>query len=204
MQNPTNITFSETGDSVFENIYVTGKLNYEFNKEDITFNTLNVSGKSTLGDVTVNNFNVSTDAKVTGITTVSELDVTGKLNDAGGSAGSSGQILSSTGSGIDWIDANTTSVANSVNVGVNVDATNAEQWVSFFGSDSGNQPNRVDAGLKYNPSTNRLTAGSYAGDGSALTGIVSIPAGVIVMWSGAVVDIPNGWYVMVLLLECQI
>ena len=40
MQNPTNITFSETGDSVFENIYVTGKLNYEFNKEDITFNTL--------------------------------------------------------------------------------------------------------------------------------------------------------------------
>ena len=27
MQNPTNITSSETGDSVFENIYVTGKLN---------------------------------------------------------------------------------------------------------------------------------------------------------------------------------
>ena len=36
---------------------------------------------------------------------------------------------------------------------------------------SGNNPIRVDAGIKYNPSTNRLTAGSFAGDGSALTTI---------------------------------
>ena len=40
-------------------------------------------------------------------------------------------------------------------------------------NNSGNNPIRVDAGLKYNPSTNRLTAGSFAGDGSALNAYAS-------------------------------
>ena len=29
MENPTNITFSESGDSVFENVYITGTLNHD-------------------------------------------------------------------------------------------------------------------------------------------------------------------------------
>ena len=65
------------------------------------------------------------------------------------------------------------SVANSINVGTNLNSTNADQFVTFVGSSSGNNPIRVDTDLKYNPSTNRLTAGSFAGDGSALTGVES-------------------------------
>jgi hypothetical protein len=34
---------------------------------------------------------------------------------------------------------------------------------------------------------------TYYGDGSNLTGIVSIPTGVIVMWSGTIANIPTGW-----------
>jgi microcystin-dependent protein len=34
---------------------------------------------------------------------------------------------------------------------------------------------------------------TYYGDGSKLTGIVSIPTGVIVMWSGTIANIPTGW-----------
>jgi microcystin-dependent protein len=44
--------------------------------------------------------------------------------------------------------------------------------------------------------TDKITAGivtatTYYGDGSNITGIVSIPAGIIVMWSGT--TIPSGW-----------
>ena len=61
---PTNVTLTEDGDSVFEDVYIYGNLYYDFGSDDLTFNTLNVTGKSTLGDLTVNNFNVSVDAKM--------------------------------------------------------------------------------------------------------------------------------------------
>jgi microcystin-dependent protein len=42
--------------------------------------------------------------------------------------------------------------------------------------------------------TGAVTATSFSGDGSNLTGITSIPSGVIVMWSGSVASVPSGWY----------
>ena len=41
--------------------------------------------------------------------------------------------------------------------------------------------------------TGTLTATSFSGDGSALTGIEGVPAGVIAMWSGTNANIPSGW-----------
>ena len=116
-----------------------------------------------------------------------------RLFDGNGDFGTAGQLLSSDGTDTVWIDASTTSVANANNVGTNVNATNAEQFVTFVENSSGNNPIRVDAGIKYNPNTNRLTAGSFAGDGSALTGIVAIPSGGIILWSGAFDAIPTGF-----------
>ena len=60
------------------------------------------------------------------------------------------------------IDANTTSVLNATNVGVNLNGTNANQFVSFFGASSGNNPNRVDAAFTYNPSTNTMSGINYS------------------------------------------
>jgi hypothetical protein len=41
--------------------------------------------------------------------------------------------------------------------------------------------------------TGTVAATAVTGDGSALTGIVSIPSGLISMWHGLVANIPSGW-----------
>ena len=196
-----SISFQNTvGDSGVENLYVYGKLNYDFKNDDIVVKSINVTSPSVFsgdvtfsGDITLDEITCR-NADVTGVATVrSGLYVDGNFYDASGDVGNSGQLLSSTGSGTNWINANTTSVANSINVGTNLDSTNADQFVTFVGTSSGNNPIRVDAGIKYNPSTNRLTAGSYAGDGSALTGIESFVTGMIILWSGAANAIPTGF-----------
>ena len=177
-----------SSDQQFENVYIYGKLNYDFDKDDITFGNATFTGDINLDEITCRN------ANVTGVATVtSALYVNGKLHDGDGDFGTAGQLLSSDGTDLNWIDANTTSVANSINVGTNLNSTNADQFVTFVENNSGNNPIRVDAGIKYNPSTNRLPAGSYAGDGSALTGIEAFVTGMIILWSGAADAIPSGF-----------
>ena len=202
MQFPDDSIFLQhtQGDSGFENVYIYGKLNYDFKNDDIVVKSINVTSPSVFsgdvafsGDITLDEITCR-NANVTGVATVtSALYVDGKLHDGNGDFGSSGQLLSSDGSKLNWINANTTSVANSINVGTNINSTDADQFVTFVGASSGNNPIRVDAGIKYNPSTNRLTAGSYAGDGSALTGIESFVTGMIILWSGAANAIPTGF-----------
>ena len=202
MSRPDDIIFSqsESGDSAFENLFVYGKLNYNFENDDVTVKSLSVSGISSFtndvnftGDISLDEITCR-NADVTGVATVrTGLYVEGKLFDGDGDFGTSGQLLSSDGTDTVWIDASTTSVANANNVGTNLNATNADQFITFVENSSGNNPIRVDAGLKYNPSTNRLTAGSYAGDRSALTGIESFVTGMIILWSGAADAIPSGF-----------
>jgi len=202
MSRPDDIIFTQadSGDSAVENLFVYGKLNYDFNDDNITVKSLNVTGNASFvsdvnftGDITLDEITCR-NANVTGVATVtSALYVNGKLHDGDGDFGSAGQLLSSDGTDLNWIDANTTSVANSINVGTNLDSTDADQFVTFVGASSGNNPIRVDAGLKYNPSTNRLTAGSFAGDGSALSGIEAFVTGMIILWSGASDNIPTGF-----------
>ena len=201
---------SQRGDSVFENVWIFTKLHYPFDNDDLKIRSINVSEPSAfskdvtfsgnlnltgnaaiVGDVSLDEINAR-NANFTGITTTNgDLNVKGTLKDVNSQTGSSGQILSSTGNGVDWIDANTTSVANSINVGVNVDSTNADQFVSFFGANSGNQPNRVDNDFKYNPSTNTLTVGTISATNIGGTG--AFVSGMIIAWSGATNAIPTGF-----------
>ena len=190
----SDYNLGDSPDNAFENLYVYGKLNYDFNNDDITFKSINVNQNATFtGDISLDEITCR-NANVTGIATVGTgLYLNGKLHDGDGDFGTAGQLLSSDGTDTVWIDASSTSVANANNVGTNVNATNADQFITFVENSSGNNPIRVDAGIKYNPSTNRLTAGSFAGDGSALTGIVAIPSGGIILWSGAANAIPTGF-----------
>ena len=200
MEKPDSSIFSQNtvGDSGFENVYIYGKLNYDFGSEDIVLNSLNVTGISSFtgnvkftGDIDLDEITCR-NANVTGIATVgSALYINGKLHDVNGETGSAGMLLSSTGNSVDWIAANTTSVLNAINVGVNEDASNVDQFVTFVELSSGNHPNRVDAGLKYNPSTNTLTVGNIVGDISGTTG--GFVEGMIMMWAGSVATIPTGW-----------
>ena len=61
-------------------------------------------------------------------------------------------------------------------------ATDETVYPIFVDGATGSQGAETDTGLNYNPSTGRLTAVSYAGDGSALTGI---SAGVTVQDEGS-------------------
>ena len=106
-------------------------------------------------DIDCANINVSGIHTVTGI-----LDAGGGIKDSSDSIGTSGKVLSSTGSGLAWIDPSEGSTTNAINVGTNLDSTNADQFVAFMGTSSGNNPVRVDAGVKYNPSTNLLKVGN--------------------------------------------
>ncbi len=117
---------------------------------------------------------ISSDTHVTGIQTVDGfLHAEGGIKDTSGNIGSSGKVLSSTGSGLQWIDPSEGSTANAVNVGTNLNSTNADQFVAFMEASSGNNPVRVDGNLKYNPSTNILTAPSFSGN---LTGTIQTAA----------------------------
>ena len=204
MQFPDDSIFLQhtQGDSGFENVYIYGKLNYDFKNDDIVVKSINVTSPSVFsgdvafsGDITLDEITCR-NANVTGVATVtSALYVDGKLHDGDGDFGSSGQLLSSDGSKLNWINANTTSVANSINVGTNLNSTDADQFVTFVENNSGNNPIRVDAGLKYNPSTNRLTAGSFAGDGANLTNLTvdGFVTGMIIAWYGSIANIPSGF-----------
>ena len=60
---------------------------------------------------------------------------------------------------------------NATNAVLATDATNASRPVIFGTATTGNVPLKTDPGLVYNPSSNKLTAGAFVGDGSELTGI---------------------------------
>ena len=106
-------------------------------------------------DISARNINATGIHTVTGF-----LYPDGGIKDSSDSIGSAGKVLSSTGSGLAWIDPSEGSTQNAINVGTNLDSTDADQFVAFMGTSSGNNPIRVDAGLKYNPSTNILKAGN--------------------------------------------
>ena len=184
-----------TGASGIENLYVYGKFNYNFENDDLKFGNATFTGAINAASQTITGGTVVTENSIaTGIATVgTALYVNGKLHDGDGEFGSAGQVLSSDGTDTKWINTSDTNVGSASNVGTNANATNTEQFVTFVGSSSGNNPIRVDEGIKYNPSTNRLTAGSYAGDGSALTGIEAFVTGMIILWSGAADAIPAGF-----------
>lgn len=120
--------------------------------DNVTFN----SGV-TATEVSVQNVNVG------GAVTVSSLTVGGQLVDGDGNFGTSGQVLSSDGTGLEWINTSDANVGSASNVGVNLNATNANQWITFVGANSGNNPIRVDDGLRYNPSTNTISEVNFSG-----------------------------------------
>ena len=65
----------------------------------------------------------------------------------------------------------TGTATNATNAVLATDATNASRPVIFSTGTTGNVPLKTDPGIVYNPSTNKLTAGAFVGDGSELTGI---------------------------------
>ena len=79
----------------------------------------------------------------------------------------------------------TASVAT--NVTVANEASDTECFVMFGVNATGNNAPKSSSSLKYNSSTGGLTAGSFIGDGSGLTGITASGSGVIIRDDGSLV-----------------
>tara|TARA_Y100000004_G_scaffold188252_1_gene242115 strand:- start:1114 stop:2082 length:969 start_codon:yes stop_codon:yes gene_type:complete len=195
--NPETLSgLTNVNDDVFFNQDVTfyGKVNLD--DVSITGNTVKFSKdiKFTGGDITVKRLNATdiiTQTINAGISTFQDIYINGKLYDGNGDFGTSGQVLSSDGSHLDWINTSDANVGSATNVGTNENATDADQYVTFVSAKTGNNPIRVDEGIKYNPSTNVLTVGSLSLSGNSSGGV--IPSGGIIIWSGAANAIPTGW-----------
>ena len=92
--------------------------------------------------------------------------LTGALYDGSNVAGTSGQILSSTGSAISWINPNTTNVGSANSIAITLDSTDASRYLTFVSTTSGNNVVYVDSDLLYNPSTNSLAINSTSFTGT--------------------------------------
>jgi len=149
-----------------------------FNSDVFFYGNVNIKSKLTVegsitalepvvfdGDVSFSKNITVDDANISGSITVDNVTVTGKLNDGNNSFGAAGQVLSSNGTNLTWINTSDANVGSATSVGINQNEDNANQFVTFVQNSSGNNPLRVDAGLVYNPSSNALTAGSFVRNG---------------------------------------
>ena len=97
------------------------------------------------------------------MSTVTELRVLEALYDRNNDFGSAGQVLASDGTGLEWINTSDANVGSASNVGTNLNETNSNQFLTFVGASSGNNPIRIDSHLRYNPSTNTMSGINYSG-----------------------------------------
>ena len=108
---------------------------------------------------------ISEGINISGISTFAEsVEFKGTIKDGEDtpSVGTSGQILSSTVTGVKWIDAGTLAAGAASQVAVNSNNTDADQFLSFVGGTSSNHAIRVNSNVKVNPSdgsvnVNKLT-----------------------------------------------
>ena len=63
-----NADFNQSGNSVFDNVYITGYLDYDFSKADLSIRSVDVE-KSTFADILIKDIKVSTGASFAGIST---------------------------------------------------------------------------------------------------------------------------------------
>ena len=109
---------------------------------------------------------------------LAQLDVRGdvrfnnKLYDKDGDSGTSGQVLSSTGTQVDWVNVGTLSAGTASQVAVTASNDNQDFNVTFVDSSSGNQSIKADTNTNflYNPSLNRLELNTFNGTGLMLSG----------------------------------
>ena len=117
-----SISFQNTtGDAGMENLYIYGKLNYNFENDDITSKSIN-AGSGQFNNISLNTINAT--SHITTTATITALDLT---------------------------------ATNNVSVGSSV------------------------------------TAGSFYGDGSNLTGIEAFVKGMIILWYGNTNNVPTGF-----------
>ena len=174
----------QDGNSIFENVHilgtleVTGIVNTETTIKASKFigdgSELSGIDATTIkdSDGTTQIQGTTTGATHSGRAVFNEVEIGGKLYDADGDFGTSGQVLASDGTNTNWVNTGTLTAGAASEVGVTAVSTNSDHFLTFVGSSSGNENIKVDTDLKYNPSTNTL--GSINIASAVITGNLQI------------------------------
>ena len=104
-----------------------------------------------------------------------EVEIGGKLYDADGDFGTSGQVLASDGTNTNWINSGSLTAGAASEVGVTAVNSNSNHFVTFVDSSSGNENIKVDTNLIYNPNSNLLSLGGISFSGT-ISGGTSVSA----------------------------
>ena len=150
----------QEGNSLFDDIFAFGDLEVQ------NINVIGIITATTFSGVDATSLKDSTgivqiQATTTGAThsgraVFNEVELQGKVYDSDGDFGTSGQVLSSDGTDIEWVNAGSLTAGAAAEVGVTAVNTNSTHFITFVDSSSGNENLRVDTNLTYNPSTNTL------------------------------------------------
>ena len=155
-------------------------LNYNPSTDVLSAQAFSGSGAS-LTFLNANNIASGTLAIARGGTNSSATPTAGAIAYGNGSAylfnsqGTSGQVLVSGGSGAPtWGNTSGLTVGNATNITLADESSDTTCFPIFATSATGNQPPKTDSSaLTYNASSGQLSATSFVGDGSQLTGIVA-------------------------------
>jgi len=150
----------QEGNSLFDDIFAFGDLEVQnINVVGIitakTFSGVDATSLKD-DDGTVKIQATTTGATHSGRAVFNEVELQGKVYDSDGDFGSSGQVLSSDGTDIEWVNAGSLTAGAAAEVGVTAVNTDSTHFITFVDSSSGNENIRVDTDLTYNPSTNTL------------------------------------------------
>ena len=160
----------QDGNSIFENVHILGTLNIS----GIITSTTTITASKFIGDGSgLSGIDATTIKDSTGTTQIqgtttgathsgravfNEVEIGGKLYDADGDFGTSGQVLASDGTNTNWVNTGSLTAGAASEVGVTAVSTDADHFLTFVDSSTGNKNIKVDTDLKYNPSTNTLGA----------------------------------------------
>ena len=150
----------QEGNSLFDDIFAFGDLEVQnINVVGIitakTFSGVDATSLKDDGG-TVKIQATTTGATHSGRAVFNEVELQGKVYDSDGDFGTSGQVLSSDGTDIEWVNAGSLTAGAAAEVGVTATNTDSTHFITFVDSSSGNENIRVDTDLTYNPSTNTL------------------------------------------------
>ena len=164
----------QEGNSLFDDIFGFGDLEVQnINVVGIitakTFSGVDATSlKDTGGTVKIQA--TTTGATHSGRAVFNEVELQGKVYDSDGDFGTSGQVLSSDGTDIEWVNAGSLSAGSAAQVSVANEGSDTTCFPLFSTGATGNLQTKSNANLTFNSSNGTLTATSFSGN---LTGNVT-------------------------------
>ena len=169
----------QEGNSLFDDIFAFGDLEVQ------NINVLGIITATTFSGVDATSLKdgtgtVQIQATTTGAThsgraVFNEVELQGKVYDSDGDFGTSGQVLSSDGTDIEWVNAGSLSAGSAAQVSVANEGSDTTCFPLFSTGATGNLQIKSNANLTFNSSTGALSATSLSGsiNASNLTGTIA-------------------------------